>query len=408
LTVLNPSIRSESPLIESVAEHRIASWGYIYYELGLGVLFFLTGIYFTLKNPTNRNVFLLIFGATSLYFASSMVRLLVIFAPAFALLVSKGLSSLLSPFFDLLKEASIVLGKSKRRLHRVGKEYAGGVIVLIFALLVLNLSFTPQSGGIPRTIAQAYSPITISSGGLPIAPNEPVTEWLEMLNYTRTNLKSTDVVCSWWDYGYWLGIPGNVTSLADNATVDTEQIENIGFIFMAPEHQSIPMLERYDAKYILVFHTVFIGATEDQSNYVATSGIWGDEGKWSWMASISGDHREKFIEEGWIDEESMWTDESDFGSLSQQTNSWVWNTKGKESTIYKLMSWARQLYTESEIVQASSPIPVINDETGVEPTYFKPIYISGVNTPPTKYFGVIPLVALYEIDYDGFYNATST
>jgi dolichyl-diphosphooligosaccharide--protein glycosyltransferase len=405
ITVLDPRVRSTSPLIESVAEHRISSWGYIYYELGLGVLFFLTGTYFAIKNPTNRNVFLLIFGATSLYFASSMVRLLVIFAPAYALLASKGIMGLLKPFFALLKESSIIAGKSKRRLHRVGKEYAGGVIALIFILLVLSLSFTPQNGGIPRAITQAYSPITLSSGGLPIAPSEPVNEWLDMLNYTSNNLQSTDVVCAWWDYGYWLGIPGNVTSLADNATVDTTKIEDIGFIFMAPEHQSIPMLARYDAKYILVFHTVFIGVAQDQTSYIATSGIWGDEGKWSWMASISGDNADKFIQGDWIDEDSMWIDETDFGSVNTETGTWIWNTKGRDSTIYKLMSWARQLYTESDAAQANAVLP---DEVAIEPTYFKPAYISGVDISPFEYGGVIPLVALYEIDYEGYYNATST
>ncbi|MCW3997698.1 MAG: hypothetical protein NWF10_03920 [Candidatus Bathyarchaeota archaeon] len=405
LTVLDPRIRSDSPLIESVAEHRISSWGFIYYELGLGVMFFLTGIYFTLRNPTNRNVFLLIFGATSLYFASSMVRLLVIFAPAFALLAAKGIIGLLKPFFALLKESSLTTGKSKRRLRRVGKEYGGGAIALIFMLLVLNLSFTPQNGGIPRAITQAYSPITISSGSLPIAPNEPVNEWLDMLNYTNSNLQSTDVVCAWWDYGYWLGIPGNVTSLADNATVNTTKIENIGFIFMAPEDQSIPILAQYDAKYILVFHTVFIGVSQDQANYIASPGIWGDEGKWSWMASISGANRDRFIQNGWIDESIMWTDENDFGSVDTNTGTWIWNTAGRDSTIYKLMSWARQLYTESD---AAQEVGVLPDEIIIEPTYFKPAFISGVNISPFEYGGVIPLVALYEIDYESYYNATST
>jgi len=404
LTVLFPTTRANSPLIESVAEHRISTWAYIYYELGLGVLFFITGIYFTVKNPTNRNVFLLIFGATSLYFAASMVRLLVIFAPAFALLAAKGIVGLLNPFFALLKENSSVIGKSKRKLLRVSKEYSYGAILLIFLLLVLSLSFMPQNGGIPRSLTAAYSPLTITSSSLPIAPDDPVSEWIDMLNYTNNNLQSTDVVCCWWDYGYWLGIPGNVTTLADNATVNTTKIEDIGFIFMSPEEQSIPMLANYDVKYILVFHTVFIG--QDQSgNLLATAGIWGDEGKWSWMASISGSSRDRFIEDGWIEEDLMWIDENDFGEPNQNTGTWIWNSRGRDTVIYKMMSWARQLYTESEPSQAAGVSP---DEPGVEPKYLKPAFISGLDTSPFEYGGVIPLVALYEIDYESFFNATST
>ena len=404
ISVLDPSVRSANPLIESVAEHRISSWGYLYYELGLSILFFLTGLFFTMRNPTNRNVFLLIFGATSLYFASSMVRLLVIFAPAFAILASKGILGLLNPFFTLLKETSMMAGKSKRRLQRVGKEYGGAAIGLIFILLVLSFAFTPQNGGIPRVLNQAYSPITLSSGSLPIAPNEPVNEWLDMLNYTSQNLKSTDVVCAWWDYGYWLGIPGNVTTLADNATVNTTKIEDIGFIFMAPENEAIPMLAQYDAKYILVFHTVFISQASDQTSFIAGPGAWGDEGKWSWMASISGAARERIINDGWIAENSMWTDQNDFGQLNTQTGTWDWNAAGRDSTIYKLMSWAKQIYTESP---AALSAPVIPDEVSVEPSYFKPAFISGSEISPFEYGGVIPLVALYEIDYESYYNSTS-
>ena len=63
---------------------------------------------------------------------------------------------------------------------------------------------------------------------------------------------------------------------------------------MANETQSLEMLKEYDADYILVF------ATFD------TYGNWvnmGDEGKWMWMARISGQANERFIEDGYIDEQ---------------------------------------------------------------------------------------------------------
>ncbi|MBM4401196.1 MAG: hypothetical protein FJ045_04515, partial [Crenarchaeota archaeon] len=240
ITVLNPFLRSATPLIESVAEHRVSAWGNIYYELGLGILFFLAGLYFTLRNPTNRNVFLLLFGATSLYFATSMVRLLVIFAPAFSLLAAMGILGILKPFYALLREAPQIAIKSKRRIARVSKEYSGVAIFLVFMLLFTNLAFSPQNGGMPRVYGQAYAPITISAASLPVGGDlsEPAQEWLDMVSWTQNNLQSTTVVCAWWDYGYWLSILGNVTSLADNGTTNGTQIENIGFIFMAPEQQS--------------------------------------------------------------------------------------------------------------------------------------------------------------------------
>jgi dolichyl-diphosphooligosaccharide--protein glycosyltransferase len=407
ISVLDPFVRSATPLIESVAEHRISAWGNIYFELGLGILFFLAGLYFALRNPTNRNVFLLLFGATSLYFAASMVRLLVIFAPAFSILAAMGILGVLKPFYTLLREAPQIAIKSKRRIARVSKEYSGIAIFLVFMLLVTNLAFAPQSGGMPRVYGSAYAPITISAASLPIGGNlaEPAQEWLDMLSWTRNNLQSTTPVCSWWDYGYWLSILGNVTTLADNATVNTTQIENIGFIFMAPEDAAMPMLEKYDAKYILVFTTLAIGTSSDQTYYVAQPAGFGDEGKWSWMARISGQARERFIQTGFISAEAAWTDENAFGTVNNETGTWEWNEMGKNSTVYKLMSYAKQRWVET----SGSAHGVVSDETAVQPTYFKEAYFAGVELNPidasAKYGGLIPVVALYEIDWESYYNA---
>jgi dolichyl-diphosphooligosaccharide--protein glycosyltransferase len=101
-TVLDPFIRVTSPIINSVAEQQISSWGSIYIEMGIGILFFLVGLYFILRNPSNRNVFLLLFAVTSLYFSASMVRLLVIFAPAFAIIAAIGILGIIKPFYTLL------------------------------------------------------------------------------------------------------------------------------------------------------------------------------------------------------------------------------------------------------------------------------------------------------------------
>jgi dolichyl-diphosphooligosaccharide--protein glycosyltransferase len=402
ITVLDPFVRAASPLIESVAEHRISAWGNIYFELGLGILFFLAGLYFTLRNPTNRNVFLLLFGATSLYFAASMVRLLVIFAPAFSLLAAIGILGILKPFYALLREAPQIAIKSKRRIARVSKEYSGVAIFLVFMLLLTNLAFSPQNGGIPRVYNQAYSPLTISAASLPVAPSEPAPEWLDMLSWTQNNLQSTTVVCAWWDYGYWLAILGNVTSLADNATVNATQIENIGFIFMAPEDLSMKMLASYNAKYILVFTVLGITQSSDGSSYIVQPAGYGDEGKWMWMARISGQARDRFIKEGLLDENSAWTDEHTF----YNTTSGTWFDNVKNTTIYKLMSWAKQRWVDV----SGAPNQIGIDEAGVQPTYFKEAYFAGENLNPidasAKYHGLIPIVALYEIDWQKYYNAT--
>lgn len=379
ISVINPLARAESPLVESVAEHRISAWGSVYYDLGIGIIFFMVGLFFLLRNLNNKNLFLLIFGLTSLYFACSMVRLLVLMAPAFSLLAAVGIIGILRPFNTLLKEPPKITVKKKFGSEYVGREFSGAAVFLIFLVLMTSVAFP-----MPKVYRQAFAPVTITAGSLPILPDEPVKEWLDVLDYLKRNLEymplDGKVVCSWWDYGYWLTMLGNVTSLADNATINGTQIENIGFIFMVNETQALKMLELYDAKYILVLTTI-----DANGNWIG----YGDEGKWMWMARISGKARDRFVDDGFIDEDSAWTDESAFGEFNTTLNTWVWNERGMNSTIYKLMSYGRDRWVEQQ-GGASTP---------TELEYFKEEYFAGLDNDGSKYGGVIPLVCLYKINY---------
>jgi dolichyl-diphosphooligosaccharide--protein glycosyltransferase len=389
LSVLNPLARADSPLVESVAEHRISSWGSIYYEFGMGIAFFLVGLFFVVKDLNNRNLFLLIFGLTSLYFAGSMVRLLVLLAPAFALLAAKGITSVLKPFNTLLTEPPKIAVKKKLGLEHVGKEYSAVAIGLIFIVLMVNFALPA-----PRVYSQANSPVTVTASSLAILPSEPVPQWLNMLTWTQSNLQSTTVVASWWDYGYWLTVLGNVTTLADNGTINSTQIENLGFIFMANETQSLKMLKLYDTEYILVFVTFYAdGSWVDQGG--------GDNGKWTWMARISGKDIDRFISNGFVDRRSSWANETAFGNYSEN-QVWQWNNLGTNSTVYKLMSWGKQEWCTANAVT--------NPDSAVQPEFFDKAYFSGLeltaDDATSKFGGLIPLVCLYKIDwqkYDSLY-----
>jgi dolichyl-diphosphooligosaccharide--protein glycosyltransferase len=402
ITVLNPLLRSSSPLTISVAEHNMTAWGSMYYDLGILIVFFVVGLYFTARNLTNKNLFLLLFGLTSLYFAASMVRLLFLLAPAFAIISAVGVVGILRPFVTMLKEPPKITTK-KFRLEHVGKEFSGTAVFLIFLILMTAFAFSPQSGGIPTVYRQAYTPLTITAASLPIVPNAPVNEWLDMLAWTRTNLKATDVVVCWWDYGFWLTIMGNVTTLSDNATINTTQIENVGFAFVANETDSLKMLKLYKAKYILVFTTLALVTPSGSTTTYAYEAGYGDEGKWTWMARISGQSSLENSTE-WPD--WNWTNERAFGnytgSSSGPTNGywpsgWAWNQRGYNTTIYKLMTWARSLYCGTQGVTD------LDAGNVTRPLYFTPAYIAGLTLTPTdassNYGNLVPLVALYKIDY---------
>ncbi len=410
-STLNPFYRASTPILASVAEHAITPWGSIYVEFGISILFFMMGLYFTMKNLTTKNVFLILFGITALYFSASMVRLLVILAPAFGIIAAIGIMGLLKPFYTLMGEASKTSSRAKTRLRRVGREFSAIVIVLIFIVLVTNLAFSPQTGGTPRVYGSAFVPLTITASSLPIATSVP--QWSEMLTYMRDNLQSTTVVSAWWDYGEWLSVLGNVTSLTDNTTENSTQIENQAYSFMANETQSLKMLANYNVSYVLVFVTLELEVSSGSLNGVQFAG-YGDDGKWVQMARISGEAQARFMGDetygtSWMDSQYSWTNENDFGnyttssSTGQQT--WTYNDAGLNTTIFKLMSNAEQSWGTANDVS-------VTDQTAEAPTYFSTAFIAGMDLSATTaydlYGGLVPLVALYKINWSAYDAATNS
>jgi asparagine N-glycosylation enzyme membrane subunit Stt3 len=303
--------------------------------------------------------------------------------------------------------------KSKRGLKRIGREYSAIAIVIVFLLLMSTYAFTPQAGGQPRVYSSVYTPITISAASLPIAPYDTAPQWRNMLSYTRNNLQSTTVVASWWDYGDWLGMLGNVTTLCDNTTTNTTQIENVAYAMMANEIQSLKMLSHYDTSYVLVFPVLQLQISSAGSLDGVKFAGYGDEGKWFWMARISGEAISRLMTNEtfgtqWMTSQYSWTNETSFGNTTTDSTgaqTFQWNEMGLNSTIYKLM---RDASSQWELRNGVSS----TDQVADAPSFFTAEFISGMEIDPTtayqQYGGLIPLVALYKIDWAAYYAATNS
>jgi len=353
LFVLNPATRPA--FVQSVQEHRPAAWGSFYYDLGIGAFFMPVGLFFAARNPTNRNIFLVIFGLTSIYFASSMIRLTLLLAPAASLLWALALVQLLRPFATIMKEVPAIPRRKMRFATHVGKEFSGAVLIVVFLLLLFTFAL-PN----PRVFSQADTPTTIAAASMPFKPQDTVRDWIDTLAWMRENLPPNAVVASWWDYGYWITIWGNTTSLADNGTWNGTQIGNIGYMFMSNETEAIEMLKRYDATHVLVFTTFDINGND---------AMFGDEGKWRWMARIAAQRGHP-------------VNETDFGEYDNEGR-WNWNPIGQNTVIYKLMTYGK----DAKLGRPSS----------VTLTNFELAYFSkGAPIHGQLY----ALVCVYEVKYD--------
>ncbi|MGD0176220.1 MAG: STT3 domain-containing protein [Candidatus Bathyarchaeia archaeon] len=272
--VINPFIRGDVPIIQSVAEHQPATWGSFYYEFGALIFLILFGFIFILQRSRDDDIFVLLWGVTAVYFAASFVRLTLLLAPAFCLLAAIGTVELGKPAVDIVREAVIYPKHKTRVISRVGREF-GVAIFLILLVAIIPTFWTAVRG--------SYQPATIVTSSIPTAPPSgqelKYADWLEALSWMRQNTAPGSVIFAWWDYGYWITALGERRTLADNGTQNSTQIAMIAQTFLDNMTLAIPNLARYNVSYVAIFITPSGGTSGGYQGF-------GEDGKWYWMARI--------------------------------------------------------------------------------------------------------------------------
>ena len=113
-SLLDPSYaKNNIPIIASVSEHQPTSWSSFYFDLQLLVFMFPVGLYFCFSKLTDANIFIILYGVTSIYFAGVMVRLMLVLAPVMCILSGIAISSLFQTYMkvraDMLMCTSLIL-----------------------------------------------------------------------------------------------------------------------------------------------------------------------------------------------------------------------------------------------------------------------------------------------------------
>lgn len=69
-SLLDPSYaKNNIPIIASVSEHQPTTWCSFYFDLHLHVFMFPVGLYYCFSKLTDANIFIIMYGITSVYFA---------------------------------------------------------------------------------------------------------------------------------------------------------------------------------------------------------------------------------------------------------------------------------------------------------------------------------------------------
>nr|MDO8116621.1 STT3 domain-containing protein [Candidatus Sigynarchaeota archaeon] len=271
LSILNPFLRESIALVASVGEHMPSPWSVFYYNTFIPLLFVVPGVYFAYKRGTETDIIFIIYILTLYYFTGSMTRIILLLAPAIALAGSFGISQVLKAFGTIAQKRVTVVRRRKKESRQLLDRPTAGIMFIFIGGLCIGQVFHATN------IAATQMPYTeIVVGG-------QFHDWEEGITWMKTNLNSATVIVSWWDYGYWMTVNGNVTSVNDNATINSTRIGFTGMgMMMTDELESAKIFKMLGADYVLVYYGHLI------------NGLGGDEGKWPWMVKICNDYSHRY------------------------------------------------------------------------------------------------------------------
>ena len=277
LTVIMPFRRSGVPLVESVAEHFVPTGAQFFQEYIILLPFAVFGAMKLLDKRDINSVFILVLAASGAYISGSFSRLMIFSSLAIALLAAVGFIAVTSSIFRPL-----LTGIGKQATGKSETRTGLKILYSIFMITVLCIPVITPSYGY-NWVLQADLPTSISNSGSTFRGHDP--SFLEALAWLKDSTPEDSVVAAWWDYGYWITVMGNRTSLADNATINGTRIAVLGDMLISPEQESLEILESLDADYVLIF----IAGSKTQNQqfgdlYMLGGG--GDESKKQWFIRI--------------------------------------------------------------------------------------------------------------------------
>ena len=305
-TVVNPFQRTANPLVESVAEHFVPT-GDVFFA-SYAILIFLGGFgaIQALRRRSVPYIFAILFALAALYISSSFSRLLVFSTLSFAILAGIGLMELNSAIFG---RSTASHGKKRERVYQTSGEVRVIYAISMVAFMSFPLGYPVNAGW----ISNADIPVTIATSSINI--RSQVSDWSEALEWIRYNTPEDSVLASWWDYGYWITVMGDRTSLADNATINQTRIAQIGRMFMSDEAEATRILGELKADYVVIFVAGVKILDQSSGTILYRLGAGGDESKKQWFIRIGGLNEDDFIYDDEFTPKPKFWDETVLGKM---------------------------------------------------------------------------------------------
>lgn len=275
-TLLDPSYaKNHIPIIASVSEHQPTSWSSFYFDLHIQVFLFPVGLYFCFSKLTDANIFVILYGVTSIYFAGVMVRLMLVLAPVMCILSGIGASSMLSTYMTQYIEGSSKMPEKKLKKNENSKSMKSEIATAFVTMLTFMLiSYVFHCTWVT---SEAYSsPSIVLSARSHDGSQVIFDDFREAYYWLRMNTAEDARVMSWWDYGYQITAMANRTILVDNNTWNNTHISRVGQAMSSGEDEAYEIMRELDVDYVLVIFGGVVGYSSDDIN------------KFLWMVRIGG------------------------------------------------------------------------------------------------------------------------
>ena len=314
ITAIAPWARSGNALVQSVAEHFVPTGADYFTSYAILLCFGMAGALVAFRRRGIPMIYALVFGLTGLYFSAAFSRLLVYSSIALGLLGGIGFAELA---YAIVKPSATPLVKKKQA------PTSRNEMKVVFSIAVIALVVLPAgSYWIPNPIPCTYSGqlfcnnspadtgVSIVNGAT-IYSRGAFNDWIQTLQWVRTETPTNSVVVSWWDYGYWFAVIGNRTTVVDNATLNSTRIQQVGQMLMSNVTQAATIARSMGGgrpTYVAIFITGSIypltSSTGATTSYyllqVPTSGGLtaggGDESKKQWFIRIGNLTESNYLE----------------------------------------------------------------------------------------------------------------
>jgi len=302
-SLLDPSYaKNNIPIIASVSEHQPTAWSSFYFDLQILTMLFPAGLYYCFKNLSDHNIFIILYGVTSVYFAGVMVRLMLVLAPVMCILSGIAVNASLSSYMKYLEgsgaaNASVVNGQTEgkkpggntggsgKRFESSGKWSSGKTdegksqkeMVATAFVTMLTFFLVTYAFHCVWATSEAYSsPSIVLTARTHDGSRIIFDDFREAYWWLRHNTPENSKIMSWWDYGYQISSMANRTILVDNNTWNNTHISRVGQAMASNESHAYEIMRELDVDYVLVIFGGLISYSSDDIN------------KFLWMVRIGG------------------------------------------------------------------------------------------------------------------------